>query len=86
MDAIDPIKEDILLSYLVQEITGLKGGSDTTVFLWDNGSIHSTVPATPDSLRGSKLFRQLRHLPPKPRFKGEMRVHRQGGEVKNWEF
>ena len=86
MDTLEPHIVETLLSYLVQEITGNKNGSNTTTFLWDNGSIYDTVPATPNLLRGSKLFRQLRHLPPKPRFTGEMKINRQGGEIKNWEF
>lgn len=86
MNTIEPIDVEMLLSYLVQEITGNKGGSDTTTFLWDNGSIHSTIPATPIKLRGSVHFKKLRHLPPKPRFTGEMKINRQGGEVKSWKF
>jgi hypothetical protein len=85
MDQIEII-ENIQLSYLVQKINGNKGGTDTTIFLWKNGSIHSTIPATPNNLRGSELFRMLRHLPPKAKFNGEMRINRQGGEVKNWTF
>jgi len=86
MNDIDPLDIEILLSYLVQEVTGIKNGSDTTIFLWDNGSIHNTIPPTTGSLRGSELFRKIRHLPPKKKFTGEMQIHRQGGEVKNWFF
>lgn len=83
---MDPIVEKSLLSYLVQEITGVKGGSDTTTFLWENGSIHNTIPATPEKLRGSKLFKEFKRLPPKPKFTGRMQIHRQGGEVKKYTF
>lgn len=80
------VVENSILSFLVQEISGVKGGSDKTIFLWDNGSIHSTIPATPNSLRGSEMFRKIRHLPPKPKFTGCMQINRQGGEVKSYTF
>jgi len=85
MDQLD-IVEKIQLSYLVQEITGIKGGTDTTTFLWENGRIHNTIPATPNKLRGSAIFNMLRKLPPKAKFNGEMKIYRQGGDIKNWEF
>jgi hypothetical protein len=70
------------LSYLINQITGIEGASDTTELLWQNGSIHGTVPATPSHLRGAELFKHLKHLPPIPKFSGRMNIHRQGGEVK----
>lgn len=82
---MNPIDVSIV-SYLVQEITGIKDGSDVTFLLWQNGSVHSTIPATPTSLRGSETFKNIKHLPPKPRFNGEMQIDRQGGDVKSWKF
>ena len=75
-----------MVSFLVQEINGMKGGADSTIFLWENGSIHGTIPATPQSLRGYELFKKIKHLKPTPRFTGVMEVNRQGGEVKSWTF
>ena len=75
-----------IVSFLVQEITGIKGGTDSTVFLWQNGSVHNTIPATPSSLRGSETFKNIKHLPPKRKFSGEMQINRQGGLVKDWKF
>lgn len=83
---MDAVVEQSLLAYLVQEITGVEGGTDTTTFLWENGRIHSTIPATPQKLRGSKLFRDIKHLPPKPKFSGGMHINRQGGEIKSYTF
>ena len=75
-----------IVTYLIQEITGNKGGTDTTSFLWENGSIHGTIPATPQTLRGSDLFKKIKHLKPIPRFTGMMEINRQGGVVKSWAF
>jgi len=75
-----------VLSYLVQEITHTYDGTDTTELLWQNGSIHGTIPATPEKLRGSELFKQLKHLPPERSFSGTMKLHRQGGVVKGYSF
>lgn len=75
-----------IISYLVNQITGIEGASDSTELLWQNGSIHGTIPATPSHLRGAELFNQLKHLPPVPNFSGSMSIHRQGGEVKTISF
>ena len=77
---------DMILSYLVQKISGINCGSDLTNILWQKGSVHCTIPSTPESLRGSDLFKKIRHLPPKPYFNGSMKIHRQGGIIKSWEF
>jgi hypothetical protein len=85
-NGMDPIVMKSLLSFLVKEITGKEGGSDCTTFLWDNGSIDNTIPATPDTLRGSELFKEFRKLPPKPKFSGSMNINRQGGVIKSYRF
>jgi hypothetical protein len=77
-----------VLGTLVERITGHRGPeiSDTTIFLFQDGSVCNTMPATPDKFRGHELFKGIRHLPPTKRFNGRMLVHRQGGDVKGIEF
>jgi hypothetical protein len=77
-----------LIGTLVDRVTGQSGPnvSDRTIFIFEGGSVCGTIPATPDSLRGRKLFREIRHLPPTASFTGKMVVDRQGGEIKSIEF
>ncbi len=82
---MDPVDMSIV-AFLVQEITGIKSGTDSTCFLWQNGSIYRTIPAIPNLLRGTDLFKNIKHLRPSTKFTGAMEIHRQGGEVKGWTF
>ena len=77
-----------ILGYIVNEITGRSGSevSDQTIFIFEDGSVSNTIPATPDHFRGDKSFRHLRSLPEKKYFSGRMIVNRQGGEIKNYNF
>ena len=82
------VVDSSVLGTLVERITGRSGPdiSDTTIFIFEGGSVVNTIPATPDHFRGDELFREIRHLPPTKRYKGQMSVYRQGGDVKGIEF
>lgn len=73
--------DEALLGFIIDMISG-KGGTDKTIFFWQNGAVCGTKPATPNDLRGDEIFRQIRHLPPEKKFNGRMEVNRQLGEVK----
>ncbi|RLB81911.1 MAG: hypothetical protein DRH24_08555 [Deltaproteobacteria bacterium] len=79
------VDDAAVLGFIINNIRG-EGLSDQTIFYFEGGSVRSTKPATPTTLRGDNTFRQLRSLPPMERYTGEMIVNRQGGEVKNIEF
>jgi len=81
---LDPVTQS-LLSYIAQELQG-KHGTDATTFIWQNGSVCSTIPATPDHLRGAQVFREIRKLPPVKKYSGQMLLYRQLGLVKAVEF
>lgn len=82
------IVDNSILGTIVDRITGNSGAnaSDKTILKFDNGSVTWTIPATPEHLRGSSLFRKIRHLPPTKQFTGRMVVNRQGGLVKSITF
>jgi len=74
-----------VLNFITQTISG-KGGTDSTTFIWQNGSVCTTIPATPDHFRNNEAFKNIRHLPPVKQYSGRMQVDRQLGGVKKISF